>query len=296
MWTSKGKTGFLPVSSLLLAATLWGLVWYPLRLLEQHGLIGLWTILVSYSAVILPALWLLGRYRAEIGKNPLIFLALALASGWCNVAFIMAVLEGTVVRVMLLFYLSPIWTVILGWLLLGERLSLRALGIFSVAMLGALIMLWDPEINTLWPGSNADVLALSSGFAFSLSNVLVRKMQHTPLAIKAALNWTGVLLVALVWLLLAEIHLPAVSQSVILGAVALGIGGFVVMTLAVQYGVSHMPVHRSAVILLFELVVGAISSLLLANELITYREWIGGIFVISATLLSTRVQEPEAQG
>ncbi len=39
----------LPVISLLLTSTLWGLVWYPLRLLEAQGLGGLWVSLVSYA-------------------------------------------------------------------------------------------------------------------------------------------------------------------------------------------------------------------------------------------------------
>mgnify|MGYP000358529859 CR=1 FL=1 len=42
-------------------------------------------------------------------------------------------------------------------------------------------------------------------------------------------------------------------------AVLLGVCGFLVMTMSVFYGVTRMPVHRSAVILLFELVAGALS-------------------------------------
>jgi len=293
MWASKAVPRFLPASSLLLAATLWGLVWYPLRLLEQHGLIGLWTIVVSYSAAMVVGAWLLVRRRHELFRDPGYLLALALASGWCNAAFIIAVLEGTVVRVMLLFYLSPIWTVIMGWLLLGETMSRRAIAIFSVAMVGAVIMLWDPHVHSFSPRDLADWLALSSGFAFALSNVLVRKMQSISLTTKAAVNWAGVLCVALVWIALADIPAAEVNTNVLAGAIALGLFGFVIMTLSVQYGVSHMPVHRSAVILLFELVVGAVSSLLLAQEIITLQEWVGGLFVITAALLSARMEEPE---
>ena len=42
-----------PVLSLLLAATLWGVIWYPLRLLDENGLNGLWTSLVSYGVALL---------------------------------------------------------------------------------------------------------------------------------------------------------------------------------------------------------------------------------------------------
>jgi drug/metabolite transporter (DMT)-like permease len=58
------------------------------------------------------------------------------------------------------------------------------------------------------------------------------------------------------------------------------------MTMLVQYGVSHMPVHRSAIILLFELVAGAISQQLLTNETMSALEWGGGVLVVAAALLS----------
>jgi len=50
--------------------------------------------------------------------------------------------------------------------------------------------------------------------------------------------------------------------------------------------VTHMPVHRSAIILLFEIVVGAASSLLLTNEVVHSREWIGGALVMLAAYLT----------
>jgi drug/metabolite transporter (DMT)-like permease len=50
-----------------------------------------------------------------------------------------------------------------------------------------------------------------------------------------------------------------------------------------------MPVHRSAVILLFELVVGAVSSLYLTDEVILLREWIGGSMIIIAACLVARI-------
>jgi drug/metabolite transporter (DMT)-like permease len=58
------------------------------------------------------------------------------------------------------------------------------------------------------------------------------------------------------------------------------------MTVTVIYGVSHMPVHRSAVILLFELVVGAVSSLILTDERVLLQEWLGGALILTAAYLA----------
>src|SRR3990172_5579453 len=120
---SSNHSSHLPVLSLLLGATLWGVIWYPLRLLEQHGMAGLWTSLIMYLAALVISLPVLWRCRAELSLHPWLLLMLALSAGWCNVSFVLAVIEGNVVRVLLLFYLSPLWAALLGWLLLGERLS-----------------------------------------------------------------------------------------------------------------------------------------------------------------------------
>jgi drug/metabolite transporter (DMT)-like permease len=61
------------------------------------------------------------------------------------------------------------------------------------------------------------------------------------------------------------------------------------MTFTVLYGVTRMPVHRSAVILLFELVIGAVSSLLLTDEVVLPREWLGGSMIIAAAWLAARI-------
>jgi len=288
--TTKPIPALFPVFSLLLSAALWGVIWYPLRLLEAAGLSGLWTTLASYgAALLLGSLAVIAR-RGELRHQPLALLILAVSAGWCNVAFILAVLEGTVVRVLLLFYLSPIWAVLLAWLFLGERLSRQATGVFALAIIGALVMLWDPVIGLPWPSAPGDWLAVSSGFAFALSNVMTRQLQQVSVQIKTLTSWVGVMVIATAMLLFSgPVALPEVSLSVWLAAAALGWFGIVIMTLAVQYGVTHMPVHRSAVILLFELIAGALSASLLTNEVVRPLEWLGGVLIIAAAYWAARL-------
>ena len=279
----------LPVLSLLFTATLWGVVWYPLRLLEQQGLSGAWSALISYAAALSLFVWVFVRDFSDLRRNTLPLLLMSLSVGWTNVAFIMAVIDGHVVRVLLLFYLSPFWAVVLGWLMLDERLDSRSLQVFVIAVFGAFIMLWNEQIGMPWPTDRADWLAVSAGFAFALSNVYVRRMQDVGVLLKSACGWSGNVMVALAWIGLSQTGIPVVAGAVYGGAVLLGLGGFLVMTLAVIYGVTHMPVHRSAVILLFELVAGAVSSLLLTDVVILLREWIGGGMIILAAWLAARI-------
>lgn len=285
----------LPILSLLLTAILWGLIWYPLRLLEEQGLSGLWMTLSSYSAALLLGLVWVWRSRGDWRRDGLWLGLMALAVGWCNVAFVLAILDGTVVRVLLLFYLSPLWALVLGWVMLGEHPGTSGLVVFVLAIVGAVTMLWDPDMGLPWPRDRADWLAASSGFAFSFANVMVRKTHGVSMQSKSAASWLGVVFVAAVWILLVAEAVPAVPATAWLGAAMLGWFGFFIMTIAVIYGVTHMPVHRSAVILLFELIVGAVSSMLLTDEQVLMQEWIGGALILGAAYLAAHAQVGEGK-
>lgn len=279
-----------PILALLFGATLWGLFWFPLRWLEAHGMEGLWAALLIYLGTLVVAIPLLWRHAPELRQFPMTMAIIGLASGWCNVSFFLAVLDGTVVRVVLLFYLSPVWSVLLGRLILGERLHARAWLHWSMGIVGALIMLADPEIGLPIPQSTADWLALTSGMAFSLANVLTRQASAVSVGGKTAVAWAGCVLVAVLWQLVAPVAVPMVSVSILAVAVGLGLFGMVVMTSCVLYGVSRLPVYQSSVIMLFELVVAAASAQWLTDETVTPREWFGGGLILLAAWLTARDQ------
>jgi drug/metabolite transporter (DMT)-like permease len=117
----------------------------------------------------------------------------------------------------------------------------------------------------------------------------VRKLQAVGVLLKSATTWAAVVAIAGIWIVLRGDAFPAVGPGVVAAAVVLGLCGFLVMSLAVVYGVSRMPVHRSAVILLFELVAGAVSSLLLTDEVIRMREWLGGGLIIIAAYVAAHI-------
>jgi drug/metabolite transporter (DMT)-like permease len=271
-------------------ALFWGLLWYPLRWLAEHGLPGLWATEVLFtSALVLgaPVLW---HYRAQAPRRSGLLLGLALTSGWCNTAFILAVLDGQVVRVMLLFYLSPVWAVLLARLLLRERLPSLALVTLILAVGGAIIILWDPSLGIPWPRGYADWLAISSGLAFALSNVFIRMGQDLAVALKTVIAWLGVTVLSGVLLMSGAGGHAEWNGAALLVAVAIGMVGIVLMSSCLVYGVSRMPVHRSAVILLFEVIVGAVSAQWLAGEALGAREWLGGVLILSAAWFASRQQ------
>ena len=285
---SKHSTPVLPIISLLTAATLWGVAWYPLRIAESFAMTGLWTTLLAYTGALVIGLAFFRAQLSQIKQQPLLLFVIAVANGWLNVAFILAVIDGNVVRVILLFYLSPIWSTLLGWLVLKEQISAWSVATLVVAMTGAITMLWDPELGFPWPQHYTDWLAITAGIGFSISNVTVRKLQQVSIGLKTVAAWVGVTIVALVWIILGGVSVPDVSGQIWSWTLFIGTVMIVIMTLSVQYGVTHMPVYQSAIILLFELVAAALSAQWLSDEVTTAKEWVGGSMIMLAGYLSAR--------
>jgi drug/metabolite transporter (DMT)-like permease len=286
--SSNRAQSFYPSAAVFLGAILWGVVWYPMRLIEDRGLQGVWLTLTIYSVALVATFPFLFRSIPQLARSPGWLAVLMLSAGWTNIAFVEAVLGGNILRVLLLFYLSPLWATVMGRWFLGERISRTAFASLAIAMTGALVMLWNPASGVPWPASKADWFALSSGLAFALSNIATRAAQDASIAAKVFCVWSGVTAIALAMIALFGAPVPQISLATFSGAVMLGIFGILAMTLLIQYGVTHLPVYRSAVITFVELVAGAISQQLLTDETVSGKEWVGGALIVIGAYLSAR--------
>lgn len=282
----------MPVLGLLFGASMWGLIWYPYRLLQDGGVGGVVSSLASYLVpllLLLPFFWKhLYAARPHFGW----LLVLALASGWTNMGYVLAVIGGEIMRVVLLFYLAPVWTVIFSRVLVGEKLSEWGWLIMAFSFAGALIMLWPQNGGLPLPANAAEWIALSAGATFALANVVTRKVAEVDIWARALAVFGGVTIVALVALVLeSEPFAFAGSASAMIWLLLLGVGLCIaLMTLAVQYGLSRTPANRAIVIFLFELVVAAVASWFLANEAMSLREWVGGAMIIAGSLFSGHME------
>jgi drug/metabolite transporter (DMT)-like permease len=277
-----------PVICLLTGATVWGLVWYPYRVLEAQGMSGIESSILTYLVAFLVGLALWHKKLRGLPFHPMLF-AVGLAAGACNLGFVMGTLMGEVTRVLLLFYLSPLWTVVFARLLLGERLNLVGALIIAISLAGAGIMLWDSELGVPWPQSTAEWLGLVAGICFSLSNVLIKKTSNILIEQKVLAVFIGVVAWSSVfWFFFpgGRWHLEPVSWIML---IIVGIT-LVFTNVIVQYAITHTRASQAIVVMLFELVVAAIASWLLAGETLGPRDWIGGALIIGASLLSTRLQ------
>lgn len=284
--SSQPTSALFPALSCMVAAVLWGVLWYPLRLLEEMGIPGLWSTLIIYCSAIaflVPACW---QWRDDFLARKTDYILVGIFAGWANLAFILAMLEGEVVRVLLLFYLSPVWAILLAFFMLRERLTRNGFFALVLAMAGAILMLWDPELTDISNISLADFYAISSGMAFAVTNVMVRKIGAVPIRMKMLSAWIGVIVLTLCGLLIAQPQLPEITAQSGVLAFLIGFPMMFILTWTAQYGVTFLPIQRSSIIFLLEIVAGAVSAALLTDEIVSNIEYIGGLLIISAGLIS----------
>lgn len=274
---------------LVLNAFVWGVSWYPFRLLGQHGLHPLWaTVIIYLLALLALQLWRPGAWRA-VGRHPLLWL-LMFASGLTNVGFNWAVTVGDVVRVVLLFYLMPTWSVLLAWLLLGERPGARALLRLALSLAGVVMVLKAPDSPWPLPSSLPDGLALIGGFSFALTNVLLLKLRNTPDEARMFAMFSGGTAIALV-AALAGMPLglvqapPALASGWMLLALCTSLA-FLVANLGLQYGAARLPASATSLILLTEVVFASVSSVLLGAAELQTRTLLGGALILLAAVWS----------
>lgn len=287
----------LAISSLVYAAALWGVMWYPYRLLNEAGVGGIASSFFTYAVPLLALGWLHGRELQRARRQWMWLTALGLAAGWTNLAYVLAVLDGEVVRVLLLFFLSPLWTVLFSRILLHEKLNRVGMMVMALSLGGAMIMLWQPNGDLPLPTNRAEWLALSAGMMFAFSNVISRHLGGVTEGAKSVSIWAGVavLTVAGLWLFPGELGFIERAEWhvwLLLLGVGVAIGS---MTYAVQYGLARVPANQAIVIFLFELVVAAVAAYFLSKERMGLQEWVGAIMIITASLFSGHMEDDQVK-
>ncbi len=279
----------------MLNALIWGSSWWPFRQLELRGLHPLWsTVLIFLLSATVIVLTQPQAFR-QLLRTPTLWIVLV-ASGITNAAFNWGVVIGDVVRVVLLFYLMPLWTIVLARLILHEPLTLKAGLRVMLALAGAAIVLWPAQGGLPLPRSLPDWLGVIGGLSFALNNVMLRREAHQPRAGRALAMFLGGVLVStvLATLLASQGHMawpPPPEWPWLVIALALG-GCFLVSNLALQYGAARLPANITSVVMLTEVVFASSSAILLGSSTLTPSLALGGGLIVAAALLSAFERAP----
>lgn len=284
MNSNAGRTPRLAVLVLFLSSAAWGLTWLPIKALGNMGLDGMHLVFIAFlSGALLLSPWLYRQRRYWRQKISLMVM-IAFAGGFANASFQSAIYHGDVLRVMILFYLLPVWSVIGGRVFLGEKMDAVRLLAVALSLSGASIIL--DIADSAWAGvSWIDLLAIGSGIGLAATNILFRFTQDIPVMSKVSAMFIGCTVLIGLSLMVFTSAAGFPNPNAVLLAVAYGALWLTLITVGTQWGVTQMEAGRSAIIIVMELVVAVVSTALIMSGELQIFEVIGGLMVLGAALL-----------
>lgn len=274
----------MAVMLLFISSIGWGLTWLPLKILNDMGLDSLYLIGIAFlSGTLVLSPWLYRQYRQWQGGLRYMIL-IAIAGGIANASFQTAMYHGDVIRVMILFYMLPVWSIIGGRLFLGEKIDLMRMLAVSLCLSGAFFILdvW----HTAWYSITwIDVLALLSGMGLAATNILFRYTPQLPVMSKVSAMFIGCSLLIGTGLVTLPTNASLPGNGAIPLAAAYGALWLTLITIGTQWSVTRMEAGRSAIIIVTELVAAVVSAAILTSAELHLAEMIGGLLVLSAAMI-----------
>jgi drug/metabolite transporter (DMT)-like permease len=269
------------------SALFWGSSWVPLREIARTGVPQSWSAVLIFAVPAMIALPLaLYRWRAiRAGGLPLLIVALGV--GACNALFASALTFGEVGMIVLLFYLSPVWTTLLERFVLGtpmarHRLLGLALGLLGMVMLQGLSGRWP------LPANLAEWMGLLAGMCWAAGLVAANVARESSIIDKTSLQFFCATAVGLV-LVVGLGHGADVPQLSTVGMALPWIfmtALWMVFAMALSlWGAGRMSPARASMLLMLEVVVAIGSAAWLAGEPVGLNKILGGALILSAGIV-----------
>jgi drug/metabolite transporter (DMT)-like permease len=265
---------------------IWGVYWLPLRHLAQTGFTGSWASAAFFVASVPPAL-IMGYFaRRELMANGWPLFWLAIANGTVLTLYSNAYTRTTVFNVLFLFYLSPVWSVLIARFVLGERIGHARLIAVALGLIGLVTMLSD---GGGWPipRNLGDWMALLAGLFWAICTIFIRRNQHIGTMATAVAFYFGGFCPALLFALVTDgdripnLDAIAASWPMLIGVAWLG---WLPSQLALFWGVSRISPVRTGILLMTELVSGVATAAWLSGDPISLQQAVGGALILAAGL------------
>lgn len=287
------------LASLLLfvAAAFWGLYWIPVREIEAAGISPAWSVAFFNACplvVLIPiVLWDRKRQFQHLGQ--VLFIATLMGVGLGLYAT--GLIVSSVVRVTMLFYLTPIWSTIIGVLWLSERLS-SARVVAIILGLGGLWLLLSGGSGEHNPLNYGDYFALIAGVLWGFGAAAMKRWPEAPTTITATAQF---IIVAIFCIFFGTVffhdQIPSASAIATAFPVAFFASTLVLLpTIFVIFVTTKLLFPgRVGILMMSEALVAIISaSILLPEETMSSWQWVGGSIILAACLIDvfSRDKEP----
>ena len=219
-----------------------------------------------------------GRTRAAFRSIGLAGVAVAVCLAVASGSFIVALNHATVANVLFLQAGAPVAAALLGWIALGESVTVRSLIAMGVALVGVALMVGGPGSG----GLGGIFASLVMTLAFAMSIVITRYRREVSMAPAVCLS--QVLVVAAI----GPFAHPATATAHDLGfLMLLGVGQMGLGLAFLTVGARLIPAAEVALITLLEVVLGPLWVWIAFAERPALIAIVGGVVVILAVVLQT---------
>jgi drug/metabolite transporter (DMT)-like permease len=280
----------LPSLAIILSAAFWGSMWMPLHAAYGAGLSGAWVAWMVYGVpalLVLPLILRDGGRGLLAGGWPLLWLGIS--TGICNYLYATSVVHGDVARVVLLFYVNPVWSVLLERAILKTPITPGRTAALAVGLTGMIILNYDGDGLPL-PRTAAEWGGLAAGFCWAIGLVTMRMTPRVGMVEKAFLQYVAAMIFGGAVLALgvfpAQADWSAVDWPVAIFWIAIIAGIWVLPGLLLSFwAAARMSPTRASMLFMAEVVVGVVTAAIWTDYPFGWREAIGGIIIISASVL-----------
>ena len=296
------KTGATPILTdarstrlaslaLFFGASVWGLYWIPLLALSDMGLGGGWSVAYFNACPLLVLVPFLIWKRHTALHQPRAALFIGAAAGLGLAFYSTSIVLGSVVRMTMEFYLTSVWSSIIGVLWLSERADLRRVATVVAGLAGLFLLLSGEADGPTASLGLADVLAVASGILWAFGAAGMKRWPDVHVAATTTFQFVFAVIggVALQCVVLSgSVPVPSVENFV--AAFPLSFLASVLFLLPsiilIFWACRLVYPGRAAVLMMSEAVVAVISAtLLLPTETMSAQQWAGGAIVLIACLI-----------
>ena len=272
----------------------WGLFWIPLRGMDDAGITDAWATVMFYGVpLLLFSPWILLHWRRILaGGWPLQFIGIS--TGVALAFYSSALLYTEVVRALVIYYTTPVWSLLLARVVLGERITAARVLAIGFGLAGMLVM-FGIDTGFPWPRNVGDWMALAGAMGWAVAAVLLRRDDGSrSMEICSVYFFYGVIAAILLALspLAGDIGIPRWSAFVDVLPWAIPIAIIVIPgAYAAFWGAPHLNPGVVGLLFMTELSVGGVTAAIWAGEPFGWRE-LAGVMLITMAGLSEYIYYP----
>lgn len=276
------NTAVLASIIVLCVGVFWGVYWVPVRAIAALGLDGAWgTGAITLAAMLFLLPFVAGKTRVlrETGIVGVVSIALG---GAAFALYSIGFLYGKVALVVLLWFFSPVWSVLIAKFVLRWQVPPLRLIAIAVGLIGLVIMLGG-EGGVPVPRSLGEWMAFAGGLIWAGATAGMRLKSRVPPLPAAFVFASGATLTSFAFApFLEPLPIIAAADAARIGITVLVTGGlwWGLSIAGLMWATLRLDPARVGILLMPEVIFGALTAAIFAGETLSASEMIGGGLVI----------------